>query len=194
MNPTFELAYWRFGLDIASKWRERQGKPVDSTWTTVSRSLAPLPIQNNTYVLYECVKDMWITPKLTSDHPALLGINGWLPPPSSLNHTVFQNTVSRVYETWNLTQGYGWDFPLLAMTAIRMGDTSKAVELLLHPSFRFDDVGMPLGGVRVKTPYFPSSGGLLLAVALMAGGWNGEVGLHFPQEWQCEVEGFPISM
>lgn len=41
-----------------------------------------------------------------------------------------------------------WDFPLLAMSAARIGEQEKAVEWLLHPLFRFDDVGMPVGGVR----------------------------------------------
>jgi hypothetical protein len=194
INPTFELAYWKLGLDIAIKWRRRQNKREEPLWVTVADNLASLPIQNDTYVLYEGVKDMWNTPKLTSDHPALLGINGWLPVQRFHNSTVFQNTVSKVYATWNLTKGYGWDFPLLAMTAIRTGDTNTAIEMLLHESFQFDDVGMPLGGLRVKTPYFPSSGGLLLAVALMAGGWDGSAGPHFPKEWNCNVNGFTPAM
>jgi hypothetical protein len=194
VNPTFELTYWKLGLDIAAKWRMRQGQVVPSSWNLVASRLKPLPVQNDVYVLYEGVQNMWNTPKLTADHPALLGIYGWLPPLPSFNHTTFQKTVSKVYENWDLTKSYGWDFPLLAMTAARMNDSSSAIDLLLHPNFQFDDVGMPVGGVRARTPYFPSSGGLLLAVAMLAGGWDGGEGSHFPTNWQCNVEDFVSAM
>lgn len=47
---------------------------------------------------------------------------------------------------------------MLAMSAARIGDPTQAIDFLLHPLFQFDDVGMPIGGVRVPTPYFPGSG------------------------------------
>ena len=62
---------------------------------------------------------------------------------------------------------------MLTMSAARNGETEKAIEWLLHPLFEFDDVGMPICGVRVPTPYFPGSGTLFYAVAMMARGWDG---------------------
>ena len=44
-----------------------------------------------------------------------------------------------------------WDFPMLALSAARHGETEQAIEWLLHPLFQFDDAGMPVGGVRVPT-------------------------------------------
>ena len=63
----------------------------------------------------------------------------------------------------------------------------------------FDDVGMPFGGQRAPTPYFPSSGGLLYAVAMMAAGWdqgNGATGTPgFPDKgWDVRVEGIQRAM
>lgn len=81
---------------------------------------------------------------------------------------------------------------MLAMSAARNGDQEKAVEWLLHPLFAFDDVGMPIGGARVPTPYFPGSGALLLAIAMMAKGWDGSHGSApgFPSSgWVVRVEG-----
>lgn len=40
---------------------------------------------------------------------------------------------------------------MLAMSAARNNDTEKAIEWLLDPLFQFDDVGMPIGGVKVTT-------------------------------------------
>lgn len=81
---------------------------------------------------------------------------------------------------------------MLAMSAARNGVPDNAVDWLLHPVFAFDDVGMPSGGARVPTPYFPGSGSLLLAVAMMAEGWDGaeRSAPGFPTEgWDVRAEG-----
>lgn len=195
INPTFELAYWQYGLSLAIQWWERQGKPINETWVHVQHNLAPFPTDGEgRYVIYEGLDaSMWDDPNLTSDHPAFLGINGWLPPVQGVNLTILDATVREVYNTWNLSDSYGWDFPLLALTAARTGDTEKAVEWLLHPLFQFDDIGMPVGGSRVPTPYFPSSGSLLYAVAMMAEGWDGApegiASPGFPRNWTVQTEG-----
>ncbi len=80
---------------------------------------------------------------------------------------------------------------MLAMSSARNGDAEQAIEWLLDPLFNFDDVGMPVGGVRVPTPYFPGSGALLYAVAMMAGGWDGSEGNApgFPKDgWVVRYE------
>ena len=66
----------------------------------------------------------------------------------------------------------------------------KAVDLLLHPAFQVDDVGMPAGGAKVPTSYFPGAGGLLMAVAMLAAGWKDDPGMKFPVDWNVEAENF----
>lgn len=88
---------------------------------------------------------------------------------------------------------------MLAMSAARNGEQDKAVDWLLHPLFEFDDIGMPIGGVRVPTPYFPGSGALLYAVAMMAAGWDGSntAAPGFPTSengWNVRVEGIHRAM
>ena len=194
LNPTFELAYWRFGLRVASAWKTRQNKTVPDTWTHVHDNLAPFPVENDTYVTYEGIKDMWTTPDYTEDHPGLLGICGWLPPDPLFNETMFNNTIAKVHETWNFPFSYGWDFALLAVTEARRGDAERAVGWLLDESNAFDELGMPEGGTRVPTPYFPSAAGLVLAVGMMAGGWDGKEGMIWPEGWGVEAEGFVRAM
>lgn len=189
-NPPFELSYWRLGLSIASTWKTRQNNPIPAKWTLVRENLAPFPIQDGVYVPYEGVKNPWSTKKLTQDHPSLLGVNGWLPPDAQLDPRIFNATVKKVYATWNFTKSYGWDFPLLALTAAKGGDGEAAVGWLLDRDFGFDEVGFPVGGARVPTPYFPSAGGLLLAVGMMVGGWEGVEGGIFPEGWVVQGEGF----
>ncbi|KAK2607287.1 hypothetical protein N8I77_005972 [Diaporthe amygdali] len=193
INPTFELAYWRFGLDIAIKWKERQGQSVPDDWVVVRDKLAPLPVVDNTYPVYEGIPNMWTDNATTNDHPAMAGIYGWLPPPMSgppLNLTIVQNTADKILELWDLEESYGWDFSLLAMNHLRLGDVDQAVAYLLHPVFQFDDAGYPVGGSRVPTPYFPNAASLLLATSMMAAGWDGEPGPHFPENWEIRAEGF----
>ena len=49
-NHPFELAYWRYGLDLAQQWRERQGLPRHPQWDDILHHLAPLPQNDSIYV------------------------------------------------------------------------------------------------------------------------------------------------
>lgn len=99
---------------------------------------------------------------------ALLGFMPWVANATHFEVDTFENTMQAIDKTWNFTASYGWDFPMLATAAHRLGRISQAFDFLLHPAFDFDDVGMPIGGTQVPTPYMPSSGSLLMAVAVMA--------------------------
>lgn len=67
INPTFELAYWRFGLDIAIRWKDRQGQSVPGDWIAVRDKLAPLPVVDNTYPVFEGIANMWTDNATTND-------------------------------------------------------------------------------------------------------------------------------
>jgi hypothetical protein len=190
-NPTFELSYWRFGLRIAQTWRERLGLPRDPNWDKVLNNLAPLPVEDGVYVTYEGIPDMWTS--YNNGHPALIGAYGWLPG-DGVDRGTMQATLARVLTDWKMEKVWGWDFPMEAMCAARLGEPEKAVDLLMtgEAHFSFDDAGLATGG---PYPYFPSNGGLLYAVAMMAAGWDGSPpGTNapgFPQngQWVVRWEG-----
>lgn len=198
INPTFELAYWRFGLDVACHWKQRQGFPTPKEWTHVRDNLAPLPVVDGAYAVYEGIPDMWKNGTTTvQDHPAMIGIFGLLPPPSTgppLNLSAMRHTSKLIKERWDFGELYGWDFGMLAMNSLRLGNVDEAIAYLLNPYYAFDDAGYPEGGSRVPTPYMPNAGSLLLATAMMSGGWDGDEGSHFPDEWKVTVEGFTPSL
>lgn len=108
---------------------------------------------------------------------------------------------------WDLRQTWGWDYPMMAMTAARLQAPEEAVDWLffnakynqygssgMTPRVHLDahaaafvpaatgagthaGVGPDVPGYqRAAEAYFPSNGGLPLAVALMAGGWDGSRG------------------
>ncbi|KII85499.1 hypothetical protein PLICRDRAFT_115850 [Plicaturopsis crispa FD-325 SS-3] len=197
-NPAFELAYWRLGLDIAQRWVADLGERAPAQWGVVKEQLAPLPVTNGTYDVYEGIPaDFWDTPTYTNDHPALVGLHGWLPLVPGVDGGIARATADRVAAAWNISNCWGWDFPMLAMSAARNENPEQALEWLLHPLFAFDDAGMPTSGVRAPTPYFPGAGGLLYAVAMMAGGWDGSEGAApgFPtQGWNVRAEGISRAL
>jgi len=107
-NPAFELAYWRFGLDIAEKWMNALGMNVPRLWTAVKDNLANLSIDNGTYMVYEGIERVfWDDPAFTSDHPALVGLYGWLPPTQGLDLTMAKTTAEKVWTHWNVTDFWG---------------------------------------------------------------------------------------
>jgi hypothetical protein len=185
-NPAFELSYWRFGLRMAQTWRERLGLARNPDWDKVLNNLAPLPQHDGVYIQEEDLTDTWT--KWNRDHPSLIGTFGWLPG-DGVDQAVMRPTLEKVLGCWQKDRVWGWDFPMLAMTAARLGDRAKAVDLLLDPSenFRFDATGLCTGG---PFPYFPSNGGLLYAVAMMTAGWDGAPSGNapgFPQNGQWDV-------
>lgn len=111
-NPAFELAYWRFGLQLASTWMQRLGEAVPTNWTQVHDSLAPLPVSNGTYAVYEGIEEgFWDDPTYINDHPSLVGLNGWLPPTPGLDLSIANTTMQKVWTHWNISNCWGCVVP-----------------------------------------------------------------------------------
>ncbi len=188
-NPAFELSYWKFGLRTAIEWQKRLQLPVPSGWGTVLSKLAPLPVQDNLYVTHEGISYMWT--KYNYEHPVLVATYGMLPG-DGVDTTIMRNTYDQVLKTWKFDHTWGWDYPLLAMTAARLNKPETAIDMLLYESKHntYDTLGYN------SWVYFPGNGGLLTAIAMMAGGWEGGPGIYalgFPKngQWNVKVEGFP---
>ena len=224
-NPTFELEYWRFGLQTAQAWRERLGMKRDRHWDRVLAQLAPLPQKDGLYLAAESQPDLWAraaSPACRAraahdcpnrDHPSFVAALGYLPG-KDVDRATMNRTLDAVLDKWDLRQTWGWDWPMLAMTATRLGRSDLAVDFLLtdQKNFQFGVSGMTprvhivaddaphAAGIGVDGPgyrraaetYFPSNGSLLLAVALMvAGDGEGQMNPGFPKDgsWVVRSEG-----
>jgi len=190
-NPTFELGYWRFGLKTALNWYNRLRKEPPEILEKVLKNLAPLPVEDGLYVMHEGIQNMWT--KYNYEHPALIGAYGMLPG-DGVDIKILENTFDKILTVWNFNRVWGWDFPMLAMTAVRLNRPDDAINLLLHDNFIFDQHGLSYGEGS-PYPYFPSNGGLLTAIALMTGGWDNADNVHapgFPKNgmWKVKSEGF----
>ncbi len=75
-NPTFELTYWREGLDIAQKWRERRGAARNPDWDRVRDKLSKLPTKDGVYLAHENCPQTFT--ERNHDHPSMLGAYGVL--------------------------------------------------------------------------------------------------------------------
>ncbi|HEY5911867.1 MAG TPA: glycoside hydrolase family 65 [Verrucomicrobiae bacterium] len=191
-NPTFELAYWRFGLRTAQLWRERLGLAREARWEKVLESLAPLPAHEGCYLMQEGLTDTYT--KWNWEHPALVGALGMLPG-DGVDLVTMRRTVRRVMDTWHWERSWGWDFPLTAMAAARAGEPELAVRALLmnEPKNRYLQNGHNYQRPGLSA-YLPGNGGLLAAIAMMAKGWNGGPTASAPSfpadgQWSVRAEG-----
>lgn len=132
-------------------------------------------------------------------HPLFLGAYGMIngasvEPP--INASIMNTTLQYSINGWSWDSTWGWDYPLWAFAMMRLEwSTSVVVDMLLRAETKnryfanghdYETPGLPC--------YLPGNGGLLSAIAMMAGGFispSGEARLvGFPPEWQARTEGF----
>lgn len=182
-NPPFELAYWHFGLSVAQQWRERMGRPRNPEWDVLIAKMSPLAAKEGLYLAAETAEDTYLDIRFTSDHMAVLGAVGILPASPLVQEATMRETFDWIYNNWNWDQTWGWDYPMTAMNAVRMGEPRKAVDALMMEKRTNTYLvnGHNYQNEQLRC-YLPGNGGLLTAVALMCAGWDG-----------CETEtpGFP---
>jgi hypothetical protein len=194
LNPPFALSYWHFALNIAQKWRQRMGQKRNLLWDEIIDKLSPLAYKDKLYLAAESAPDSYTDIRFTSDHMAVLGALGVLPKNNLIRTDYMQNTLNWVWDQWNWGKTWGWDFPMTAMNAARLGDTEKAVGALLMDKRTNTYLvnGHNYQDARLRV-YLPGNGGLLTAVAMMCAGWDGSKGKNpgFPKngKWNVMWEG-----
>jgi protein-glucosylgalactosylhydroxylysine glucosidase len=191
-NPTFELSYWRHGLKIAQQWRRRQKMEPIPLWDQIVEQLSPLPVVDGVYLAHENCPQTYT--EKNHDHPSMLAALGVLPG-DGVDPETMRRTLKKVMEVWDWPSTWGWDYPMAAMTAARLGDGKLAIDLLLldTPKNHYR-----VNGHNYQRPdlslYLPGNGGLLTAIAMMAAGWDGgpqTTAPGFPSDgsWNVQAEG-----
>lgn len=187
-DPTFELAYWRWALLTAVRWRELRGAVAPERWMHVAQSMAPPATRDGVYL------GQRVEPTLfRDDHPSHLAALGVVPDTGFIDHRTMEATLDDVLADWHWPSTWGWDYPVMAMTATRLGRPQAAVDALLVDAPK--NLYLP-NGHNFQTPglpvYLPGNGGLLAAVGLMAAGWGDTAASTppgFPPEWGVRAEG-----
>ncbi len=183
-NPTFELCYWRFGLDIAVSWAKEMEQDCEE-WIRVRDNLAALPVKDGRYLAHENCPDTF--ERYAKDHPSMLFGFGFIPRDYG-QPEIISNTLEKVKSCWDFTSMWGWDFAFLAMTLASLSEYEAAVDMLLMdtPKNSYVASGNNYQKGRTDLPlYLPGNGSLLFAVAMMLRN------KAFPQNglWDIEFEG-----
>nr|WP_294790487.1 hypothetical protein [uncultured Mucilaginibacter sp.] len=194
-NSPYELAYWKWALQTAQNWRKRLGMPADKKWQDVIDNLAPMAEQDGLYKAAESAVDSYApNSRYINDHPAVLAALSTLPANSYVDIATMKRTYAKVKEVWHWDKTWGWDFPMVAMTATRLQQPEEALEALfknvttntyLVNGHNYQD--------KRLTIYLPGNGSLLSAIALMCAGYDGntEKNPGFPKngQWVVRWEG-----
>ncbi|WP_321333208.1 hypothetical protein [uncultured Bacteroides sp.] len=195
VNPPFELSYWHFAMEIAQKWRERAGEKRNLQWDEMIKKLSPLAYNDDKlYLAAETATDTYKDIRFTSDHMAVLGAVGILPMNKLIRKDYMKNTLHWIWDNWNWDKTWGWDYPMTAMNAARLGEPEMAVGALLMDkrtnTYLVNGHNYQDDRLRI---YLPGNGGLLTAVAMMCAGWDGCTVKNpgFPKDgkWNVRWEG-----
>ncbi len=193
-NPAYELAYWHWALNTAQQWRKRLHLTPNKKWDDVMQQLSPLTVKDNKYLFTENATDSYTNPRYSTDHPSVLGALGMLPKTDLVDKKVMLNTFNWVWNNWKWEDTWGWDFPMTAMSATRLGLPEKAIDALfmdiktntyLVSGHNYKDERLPV--------YMPSNGGLLTAIAMMCAGYDDtekvNPGIPNNGRWKVQWEG-----
>jgi hypothetical protein len=177
-NPTFELEYWSWALRVAQRWRNRLGLKANPEWQRVINQMSKLPVREGVYLAHENCRQTYT--ERNHDHPSMLGALGMLPG-AGVDRETMRRTLKRVMKEWQWDKTWGWDYPLTAMTAARLGETKIAIDALLLETEKNRYLPNGHNYQRPNLPcYLPGNGGLLYATAMMASGWSGAPRKHAP--------------
>ncbi|MDP3949453.1 hypothetical protein [Microbacterium sp.] len=185
-DPTFELAYIWWALATASEWRRRRGLDVPPHWQRALDAIAPLPRSEDRYAAVRGETAL-------VDHPSLLGAFGFVPPTPLVDTATMSRTLDMVLDEWDWNATWGWDYPLIAMCATRLGRLDTAIETLLRrlPRNRYLTNGHNFQVPNRLPLYLPGNGGLLAAVAMLASDDDGRPREGLPVGWRIRADGFP---
>lgn len=193
-NSPYELAYWHWGLSTAQQWRVRLGMSRNRKWDEIIEKLAVLAQKDGVYLSAESAPDSYTNLPLYSDHPAVFGALGVLPSSRIVNKKTMNATFDYIWEHWNWKKTWGWDFPMTAMTATRLGRPDKAIDALFMDiqTNTYLTNGHNYQDKRLRL-YLPGNGGVLSAIALMCAGYDGceteNPGIPKDGNWKVKWEG-----
>ncbi|MBR5849471.1 MAG: hypothetical protein IKZ12_00210 [Alistipes sp.] len=194
VNPPYELVYWHHAMTLAQLWRERRGLERVAEWDDLIAKLSPLTAKDGLYLAAETAPETYEDIRFTSDHPAVLGAVGIFPQTELVDPEIMKQTQKWIWDNWNWDETWGWDYPMVAMNAVRLGIPENAVSALLMD--KRTNTYLPNGhnyqDQRLRC-YLPGNGGLLTTIALMCAGWDGceEKNPGFPKDgtWDVRWEG-----
>jgi hypothetical protein len=150
----------------------------NSDWDDIISRLAPMPVREGVYLAHENCPQTFS--ERNFDHPSMLGALGFLPG-DGVDRETMRRTLYKVMKEWQWERTWGWDYPLTAMTAVRLGEPEVAIDALMMSTEKNQYLANGHNWQRKDLPcYLPGNGGLLYAIAMMAAGWQGAASSQAP--------------
>ena len=192
-NPAYELVYWHWALQTAQRWRERLKLARNKKWDEVLAKLSPLAVKDGLYLAAESATDSYTNHEYRTDHPSVLAALGVMPSTGQVDNKIMKNTFDWIWKNWEWKDTWGWDFPMTAMSATRLGVPDQAIDALLMNvqtnTYLINGHNYQDGRLRI---YMPGNGGLLMAIAMMCAGYDGSginPGIPKDGKWNVKWEG-----
>ena len=192
-DPLLEVAYVRWALRVAARWREADGREVPADWLRVADGLRP-PVSDD-----GCYAAVQNPPRTVfTDHPSMLGALGVVPDTGALDHAAMLATLTAGLGALGVALGVGLGLP-------DDRDVRDEARSRGHRPRR------AAAAPRTRTSSWPTvttcrsrtgcrctclgTVGSLMAAGLLFGGWVGEDGTthrpELPAGWVVTAEGFP---
>lgn len=192
LNGVYELTYFRYTLGVAQAWRQRRGLALDPHMARVLATMC-LPRTRrwknaSVYFFTDA------STELIGNATALGQVYSCAHVPcmsAGIHRDTMRATLRLSVDEFNFNNAYPGDDRAYAMAAARLGEADIALEMLLKnaPTNTFNEKNGQWQG------FFPlltsSNGQLMYAVAMLAGGWDGDAGgFAWPRGWDVKAEGF----
>ncbi len=164
-DPIFEVEYVRYAFQKIIEFSIILNIKPKEQWQEIVDRLV-LPAQNQLYYL-AChdAQGKHSYDHFAFDHPLVL-----MPYSLFISDRIDQEKMKRTYDqvlkTYDMEKLWGWDFPMMAMTAIHLGMKKEALQILLcnTPKNKYLKNGHNPQGNRKDLPiYLPGNGAFLLA-------------------------------
>ncbi|MDE7162276.1 MAG: hypothetical protein K2N65_05935, partial [Anaeroplasmataceae bacterium] len=127
-TPIFEECYTLYAFQIFKVWVDKYGISYDiGKIENILNNYAPLEINDGCYEAYIGCKDTYT--KYNYDHPMVIGMYSFFKS-DIVDPEIVKNTLFKILDCWSFEDTWGWDFPMLAMVANRLGKKELAIELL----------------------------------------------------------------
>ena len=127
-NPTFELEYWDHALgDRAALASSAPVFRRSPSGTRSARNSPPCP--SKTVCTWRTRTVRRPTLERNRDHPSMLGALGVLPG-RKVDRETMRRTLKKVFAEWKWEDTWGWDFPMVAMTAASLKEPAMAIDAL----------------------------------------------------------------
>ncbi|MCL2527447.1 MAG: glycoside hydrolase family 65 [Defluviitaleaceae bacterium] len=165
-SPIFEMEYFRFGLGLACEWGRRLGHDT-TCWHNVMENIADPVIKDGLYLFHAHCPESYA--KYNKDHPMVTGTYGLIKSPK-IQPEIMKATLEKIQNCWQQETMWGWDYAMMAMCAVHLGDSELAVDLLLanSPKNQYVESGNNYQRTRTDLPlYLPGNGSLLLALPML---------------------------